>query len=996
MVSSVAIEGDTVVSGSHDKTIKLWSLKTQKELISLDMEVASLAYDNNILMVTGYRGVVRFLDMTDIYNPKNLNLILDAKSRVVSLAMRGGKFVFSSSAGDLYVDSLGSTEVLYDHLENSYSIKTLLLGDSGVGKTTLGNWLEYGEYDESIVSTHGMHFFRYTCPKALNVKVATQEIKSPHRFMFDLWDFGGQPTYQIAHKQNFDNARVVFLVVDMSREAKTDNSVNYWINSIKEHKSVMRMEQLRVFVIGTKSLNSTTDTQRVKEIAATVRKEIGLNQKDVKSLLFDVSNAGEVEKKTLLEAMEKYVEECVVLEKEHVLDGSGLRVLEVLHKLRQEKFYIKDKEMLKEEVGDVYANIEGALKVLSDDGMVEMMGDYIILRPYWKNIFTTTILEYAQHNVRVSASISMDDLLSYHFRVRFNKALKSEKSNKIFKSDEELYFSEFEKAEEKLKKMFITTIIKRLLGDKITYVKNGMFVFPSRFLDKKGEFDTSQYHKLPSIALVSKSNVEVTIGKLIVSLYYSKEYTILKHLSKGVKLEDSKKNTFLMTFGREDVFKNLEKQNQESTSISLYAKNDNEGNDKLITFVKMILQDNNSLIYETKQFKIKDKEGKVALGELELTLKEKSQTKYELDGYTLEEVKDVYSYDKRMLHDLEENIENAHKAVLEKIDKFGNVNEGTSHSVSILHLSDLHFGADTHVKKELTYLKQGVKVNEIDYIVLSGDLTARATPEDFTMISYFLSELIAYFGIDAQKVIVIPGNHDYSREITHNAYSIETMRSGGYNAKVDYKVDDRIYLKRDSTKWKHKFKYFSEYLYESLYHQSYSEDVAKQIKVLEDEVCAFVLINTSTQIDHFNPLKVEFDIDTFIEIQEKIGKDKVKIAVGHHPLNHEMSYKFSANLSAFDYIAYMHGHVHRNNLISFGDMIASEKRLIQIGAGLFSNPSTNGMIPGVPLRYNIVTIDTKSKALVISTKERQNNDVPWQKSYIYPDSKGGMSDSHKL
>ncbi len=54
------------------------------------------------------------------------------------------------------------------------------------------------------------------------------------------------------------------------------------------------------------------------------------------------------------------------------------------------------------------------------------------------------------------------------------------------------------------------------------------------------------------------------------------------------------------------------------------------------------------------------------------------------------------------------------------------------------------------------------------------------------------------------------------------------------------------------------------------------------------------------------------------------------------------------------------------------------------------------MLSGVPLRYNIIRVDTKSKELTISTKERQNNDVPWQRSYIYPDVEGGMSDSRTL
>ena len=988
-VSSVAIEGDTIVSGSFDNTVKIWSLKSQKEIKSTSYIHSCLAYSNSILMLGEVNGRVSFVDMNDISNPKDMTLSFDAKSPIISVSIKDGSFMFASLAGDIYRDNLPKErELSHEEQENKFSIKTLLLGDSGVGKTTLANWIEYGEYDRSIISTHGMQFFHYEFDEPIEVSVRGEN--ESHRFALDIWDFGGQPTYQIAHKQNFDSARVILLVADMSRQNSDDNSINYWINSIKEHIGVMCKEQLGIFVIGTNSTDKRSEERRLQEVTQKIKNVIGSNIY-TDSIIFDISK--EPTRPTLFDKFKTYIEKCIKIETEHVLGSNSLFVLEKLQKLRKEKFGIADIESLQKDIGDdniSISDIEVTLNLLSSYGIVESLDEYILLKPYWKNIFVNAILEYASNNNIVSASIAMRDLVGYAFDVKFDKPLKAQKSRADYKSDEDIYNSEFENLDSGIRLAFIKSIIERLLEDRICYDRNGMLVFPSRFGKKIGSFDTTQYYKIDSISLVSQRNVEVTIGVVIVSLYYSDEYSIIKHLDKGVKIEDREHNIYLIEFDRKDLFTHQERQNQESTTITLYTQNDNSGKDRLCSFVEMILEDNLSPIYHTKSFKVKDLQTQEKVGEMSLTIHSQEKN-YELNGFKLEEISKNRSDDNRRLSTLKEYIKSHHQKILEKIYILRD--EVPKEEFKILHLSDLHFGKDTDRESELILLKQDIKAKDIDYIVLSGDLTASATKDDFRKIFIFISDLIEYFDIDAQKVIIIVGNHDYSRDITHKAYSIASSRDSKFDRDIDYRVDERIFLKRNSDKWANRFEHFSQYLYEALYNQTFPTDIEKQIKVIEDKNFVFVLINTSMEIDHFNPLKVKFDTQSFIKIQNSIkekDKNKTKIVVGHHPLNYESSYAFSANMYKFGYKIYMHGHVHRNNLISFHDMIASKNPLIQIGAGLFSNPNTRSMIPGVPLRYNIITI---GKDITINTKERQNTILPWQKAYIYPDDEGNMYDS---
>ena len=517
-----------------------------------------------------------------------------------------------------------------------------------------------------------------------------------------------------------------------------------------------------------------------------------------------------------------------------------------------------------------------------------------------------------------------------------------------------------------------------------------MLVFPSRFKNKPDSFDKSAYFELDKLNLVSKKQVEITISALVVSLRYSDDFTIIKHLNKGVKVQDKDKNQFLIEFSRDDLLS--DKKNQHTTTISIFARNCNESKNKnnLINFIKISLEKSLEPLYTRYKYLLE--KDIVNIGKLDLFIEED----YDIDNLISLKNDDINlvvdkelngSFDKRAYESVEKNIENDLNTLHEKLATYKAKND-----INLLHLSDLHFEEDTNIENEIILLKKDFKTKEkglksISHIILSGDLSAHGKAKEFERVSTFISILIELCDIDAQKVIVVAGNHDYNRNITHNAYFIKDFSENDFKDKIDYKINDRIYLKRDKGKWDNKFKNFSEYLYESIYNQSFS--TTNYTKVMQDDKIAFVLMNTSREIDHFSPRNVMFDTNSFINVQNDIDDSKIKFAVGHHPLDYENSYPFIDNLHNFGYKGYIHGHVHRNNLISFKDMISSDTNLIQIGSGLFSSKSSRSMRPGVPYRYNIIRIKfdikTKKPLLTVETREREKTTMHWRPAYIYPD-----------
>jgi 3',5'-cyclic AMP phosphodiesterase CpdA len=72
---------------------------------------------------------------------------------------------------------------------------------------------------------------------------------------------------------------------------------------------------------------------------------------------------------------------------------------------------------------------------------------------------------------------------------------------------------------------------------------------------------------------------------------------------------------------------------------------------------------------------------------------------------------------------------------------------------SILHISDLHFGPPYLPKVGAALLRLVPSLN-VDVVVVSGDLTQRATSEQFADARAFMDNL------PAVPMIVVPGNHD--------------------------------------------------------------------------------------------------------------------------------------------------------------------------------------------------------------------------------------------
>lgn len=104
------------------------------------------------------------------------------------------------------------------------SIKIVLVGESGVGKTSIIERYIYESFDNSTESTLAAGFSR-------------KELKFPElniSLSLDLWDTAGQEIYRAIAKTYYKNAAIAILVYDITRKDSFDEMCNYWYKQIKE------------------------------------------------------------------------------------------------------------------------------------------------------------------------------------------------------------------------------------------------------------------------------------------------------------------------------------------------------------------------------------------------------------------------------------------------------------------------------------------------------------------------------------------------------------------------------------------------------------------------------------------------------------------------------------------------------------------------------------------------------------------------------------------
>ena len=108
---------------------------------------------------------------------------------------------------------------------NTKSVKAVLLGESGVGKTCIIARFINNTFENNIMSPTGASYAGKT--------MAFEEFGG-QCIKFEIWDTAGQEKYRSLTKIFYKDAAVAILVYDITRKESYEELKNYWYNQLKE------------------------------------------------------------------------------------------------------------------------------------------------------------------------------------------------------------------------------------------------------------------------------------------------------------------------------------------------------------------------------------------------------------------------------------------------------------------------------------------------------------------------------------------------------------------------------------------------------------------------------------------------------------------------------------------------------------------------------------------------------------------------------------------
>ena len=343
----------------------------------------------------------------------------------------------------------------------------------------------------------------------------------------------------------------------------------------------------------------------------------------------------------------------------------------------------------------------------------------------------------------------------------------------------------------------------------------------------------------------------------------------------------------------------------------------------------------------------------------------------------------------------------------------GTVMSATEQPLRLLHLSDLHFTADTDPVERLQPLiadltdRQGLKLDKLDYLVVSGDCTCIGSAAEFDQVQEFLKKLVERFGLSAQRCVLVPGNHDLSWNV--EVYDWLSERRAADVKKLDakrWKAEGKGFLVRREAEYDKRFENFATFHHQFI-QQPYPLEAAKQAQVYihDRDRIQFIGLNSACRIDEHFPERAAIDNRALAlalhTADEQISNavagnriadrdDVLRIAVWHHPFSGKGKIEddaFTEQLQKADVRFCLHGHIHENRADVIGYTHPTRK-LHVIGAGSFGadakdRPESTGRL------YNLIEIAADRSQVRVRTRQMSKADGAWGPNAVWPDGADG-------
>ena len=961
-------DGQHIASGSGDHTVRVWNPETQQTNI-LEAHTAQVVS-------------VSFFDNGRLLGSLSLNGTVviwrtDTWAEVAHVHKIGEVGPLTNLAFHPTLPIMGTPSEIWDEINiweldfnallgitpstpaiQYINAKAVLVGDSGVGKSGLGIRIAENEF-RTTESSHGAQFWQIPVPEGV-----VRDEKFPNvQAELTLWDLAGQPEYRLVHQLFLDDTDAALLLFDCSDPADPFRGVPYWAKVLKKHAPSHVIKLL---------VSARCDVSPVT-----------VDQHQINGMLAKY----ELHRHFITSAREGDGVEALL---QHILAGIPWNKLprtttpRLFQAIRE--FLLEQKEsgktlismpVIKKEVALRYterpasqAEIDTVISLLQARGFIHRLDPradmtLILMRPELINQYASSIIQAARNHPFGIGAVPEHDVLTGN-----------------------LPFSGFERLPQEQERIVLEATAELLIQHDLCFREMGFLVFPSQINVTRPA--PLAAHPRTEVAYRFSGSIETIYASLVVRLSYTNYF----------QREDQWKYAVEFSRDRQRLGFSMQQVEEGTGELEIYFDTGISEPDR-ITFIRFVtdhLRTKGIDIHEQIRLyctkcgeEVKNRkaiEARVNTGKLDIPC--------QFCGTSViipKSIEERYQRDRSLVEKQRELVKTAAKRTDRELKEFKadrqQYKQEKDHRIHILHLSDIHLETESQARKyrmqlETDLIKE-LNVKRLEYLVISGDIANHSTEEEYKAAFGLVDGLVKRFGLDAGRVVIVPGNHDLNWDISEEAYPFVPKRKlpAVLDEQLTIPAGEAGALVRDDLLYQKRFDLFSTHFYKKVYSgKDYPLDYAEQLKILErpDDKMLFLALNSCWQIDHHFQQRAGINMAALTRALDRLqdGKydDWLKIAVWHHPVTGKemMNAEFLQLLSVHKFQICMHGHIHE---AIEGFYKYDDKRGIHIiGAGTFCAPSKE-QVPGIPLQYNLLTFDPDARTITLNTRKKEKPNGAW-------------------
>ncbi len=984
-------DGQWIASGSKDSTIRIWEAQTGRLMTVLEGHTASVntvAFSSNGLIIASKSedGTLRLWDchhwepittFDESTAPNQLG-VLDfhpfqlvlASADDSSRTIRVNKVDYPS----LLRESKGLRTIKYT------SAKIVLVGESNVGKSCLAMRLAEDRYpgDDEQGTTHGMRFWQM---KPENLSASAMPSEGERRDIV-LWDMGGQDEYRLVHQLFLHDTTVALVLLDPTRGRTAFQEVEAWNRRLEKQLRDRKTEKILVgskmdkpsTVVDTKGLEHIVCSccfQKYCEISAKNGRNIAQLRESIAELL-DWDKFAKTTRPELFQYIRDEIERH---------QDRGEVVLSVSDLERS----VLDQHPQLYEVQAVHAVAEQlAAQGLIAQSKLASGECALVLQVGEIERYAGSLIVAARENPRGIAALE-------------KKIIASPKVPLHGISDTDRLPRVQERA-------VLECVTELLIDHGICFEHEGLLVFPSLFRATEHENEAYLPHAI-SLYYDFSGSIDNIYASLVASLVITDTFGRIKMWENRVEFESTEHGACgLRRVDREGGFAHLDIYFSEATSQPRRSL--------FITFVEDHLNQHGIDIIEhiaitcTCGYCHEEQtiRTRISIGSKDIGCPRCDARTLITDGATKAHQRSPEL--KQKVFALKTEMEEKRRRIIERAtDEFRKSDEESCRErpIFILHLSDLHFGDGEDIEAKYQPLvadlrdkNGGLGLQKLDHLVISGDLTKRATPKQFELAYKFISKLISDFELTAERIIVVPGNHDLSWDeevykwVPKRKLDEKTLENGSFCRQGDG------FLVRDDEKYPLRFKNFSQWLYHPLSQTQYPQTEKDQCisYLFPSTRIQYITLNSSWEIDEWFQTRVSVNdgaLSRALSKADKEVKDQLtdnisvlRIAVLHHPVNGEDRLNNDALLERLrkaDVKVLLHGHIHENRVELIGYL--HDRKIHVAGAGSFG-AAKQDRSESMPRLYNLLEISGDLSRLKVHTRCLPKEKGAWEGWAVWP------------